>query len=153
MLKMSLDIERCLFHWHNKLELENDHPLFMTRAGPTSSIPINAYDQLQTIIFSDISSIHLLLFYWLGLVIVYESMTEALETFVQSSRPQPPHDSYERMEAADSLCHHFVTRIFQCQADATTGKGRGIAIFATATSLAAQKLSRGWKRNDYIAIA
>lgn len=151
-MKMSVDIERCLLNWYHKLELENDHPLFMTQAGPTSSMPIT-HDQLQRVIFSNIPSIYLLLFYWLGLVIVYASMFEALDSLAQSSRPQPPNDPYERMEAADSLCRHFVTRISQSQADTTTGKGRGTAIFATATSLAAQKISGRWKRNDRIAIA
>lgn len=152
-LKTSVDIERYLLSWYHQLELENHHPLFMTQAGPASSMPINAHDQMQTITFSNVSSIHILLFYWLGLVIVYESMFEALETLAQSSRPQTPNDLYERMEATDSLCRHFVTRIFQCQADATTGKGLGTAIFAKATSLAAQKIRRGWKKNDFTTIA
>lgn len=152
-LKTSVDIERYLLSWYHQLELENHHPLFITQAGPASSMPTNAHDQMQIITFSNVSSIHILLFYWLGLVIVYESMFEALETLVQSSRPQTPNDLHERMKATDSLCSHFLTRISQCQADATTGKGLGTAIFAKATSLAAQKIRRGWKRNDYTTIA
>ncbi|KAJ5650654.1 uncharacterized protein N7484_004377 [Penicillium longicatenatum] len=153
MLIMSMNIERRLLHWYNKLVLENDHPLFMTRAGPASSTLINTHDQPQAIIFSDISSIHLILFYWLGLVIVYTSMFEALETIAQSSQSQLPKDFNEKMKLADSLCHKSVTYISQSQADATTAKGLGTAIFATATSVASQNISRGWKRNDYIAVA
>lgn len=125
----------------------------MTQAGPTLSMPNDTDDQLQIIIIPEISSIHLLLFYWLGLVIVYTSMSEALEHLALSSLSEIPNDPYERMEAADSLCRDYVTRISQCQTDATTGKGLGIAIFAKATSLAAQKISRWWKEKDQIAIA
>ncbi|KAJ5785096.1 uncharacterized protein N7503_010308 [Penicillium pulvis] len=152
-LKTSVDIERDLLSWYHQLELENNLPLFMTQAGPASSMPIDAHDQMQTITFSNISSIHILLFYWLGLVVVYESMFEALETLAQSSRSQTPSDLYKKMGATDSLCRHFFTRISQCQADATTGKGLGTSIFAKATFLAAQKIRREWKRNDYTTIA
>lgn len=159
LLKDSVFTEGQLLTWFHELQSKSSvQPLFSTRPLPISPMFVSqAQDSvLETMEFSDPSTIHLMLLYWLGLVAVYASMAEALrflsqsDTFTTSDWYTSPGVLQKRLKRAQALSYKISNRISQCQARCV-GMGRGTAILVEISSLAAQRLCCSLQDNLSIA--
>ncbi|KAJ6021810.1 hypothetical protein N7540_007314 [Penicillium herquei] len=145
MLATTRNIETQLFDWYSQLQSKNVDSLF-TVQEPFSSPQANTHIHQSVLIFTDPSTIPLLLLYWLGLVIVYNFMFEALDNFAYWGSPQTTRYLQQKMNDTDALCRRYSDLIAQCQASATTGGGLGNIIFAMATFSGAQNVKLKRKR-------
>lgn len=79
LLLNAFHIEENLMQWYQKLNTNfgDNEPLFATQ--PTTSVPNELHVTNGRITFRNESLIPLLLLYWLGLVIIYTTITTALQ--------------------------------------------------------------------------
>ncbi|KAJ5088099.1 hypothetical protein N7456_011715 [Penicillium angulare] len=134
MLTAASNYETMLLTWYGQLQCQSDQPLFMAQDHPR---------QPQAIIaFPNMSTIPLLLVYWLGMVVVYDSMLEALETLqvAHQSSPDEYGDFERKMKETDAIFRLYFAHITQCQAGVDTGNGLGASIMASATLSAAYQV-------------
>ena len=139
ILRASACFEKRLLSWYHELQSEAIHPLFMIRPATTRPMPVQLQKPEETMFFTNPSGIPHLLLYWLGMVLVYVTVAEALRGLANSGLFPPSRTIEQRLAKADALCHHFVNRLAQCQS-ACTGKGTGTAILAAAACQAAQQI-------------
>lgn len=86
------------------------------------------------------SSLPLLALYWLGLVVVYSSMTKTLCILIRTyDGHTSTKDLRQRLEEAELLSCHFTDRLLQSQTECV-GMGQGTTILLMAASLAAQQI-------------
>ncbi|KAJ5735421.1 uncharacterized protein N7483_000546 [Penicillium malachiteum] len=145
MLAITRNIETQLFDWYSQLQLKNGDSLFAIQEQ-SSSPQADAHIHQSVLIFTNTSTIPLLLLYWLGLVIIYNFMFEALDSLAYWRSPQTTRYLQHKMNDTDALCCHYSDLIAQCQASVTTGGGLGNYIFAMATFSAAQNVKFKRKR-------
>ncbi|KAI2985913.1 transcriptional regulator family: Fungal Specific TF [Aspergillus niger] len=138
LIRVSVSLERKLLHWNHEWQSESRYPLFMIvppTAGPTAT-PSGKPEEKMSIPKAD--DVPLLLFYWLGMTMVYATIAKVLRG-TQEFQHVPATILERRLAKATGLCHRFVDRISQCQVGCAD-KGLGTIILAAAVGQAAQKL-------------
>ncbi|GKZ83748.1 hypothetical protein AnigIFM56816_008844 [Aspergillus niger] len=138
LIRVSVSLERRLLHWNHEWQSESRYPLFMIvppTAGPTAT-PSGKPEEKMSIPQAD--DVPLLLFYWLGMTMVYATIAKVLRG-TQEFQHVPATILERRLAKATGLCHRFVDRISQCQVGCAD-KGLGTIILAAAVGQAAQKL-------------
>ncbi|RAK99430.1 uncharacterized protein BO80DRAFT_123769 [Aspergillus ibericus CBS 121593] len=137
LLMTSACLENQLLSWYHKWQSETNHPLFTIRSTTVPPAAMHPRQPEETMFFTDPSGIPHLLLYWLGLVLLYATVAETLRGL--TSEQVRSRTIQQRLTKADALCHHFATRLAQCQSGCT-GKGTGTAILAAAAWQAAQSV-------------
>ncbi|GKZ38526.1 hypothetical protein AbraIFM66950_010776 [Aspergillus brasiliensis] len=135
LMRVSVSLERKLLSWYREWQSESQHPLFMI-VPPAG--PITPSGKHEKMLIPNAGNIPLLLFYWLGMAMVYATIARILRG-IPNSQQESAKMLEQRLTKATSLCHHFVNRINQCQGGCA-GKGLGTTILAAAVCQAAQKL-------------
>ncbi|KAJ5609793.1 hypothetical protein N7528_010360 [Penicillium herquei] len=147
MLAITWSIETQLLDWYSQIQLKNDHSLFTVQERCPSP-QTNAHTDQSVLVFGNPSTIPLVLLYWLGLVIVYNFMLEALESLANWGSLQTSYHQ-QKMNETNALCHYYSDLIAQCQDGVATGTGLGNHIFAAATFSAAHNVKLNRQRADH----
>ncbi|RAL08580.1 Zn(II)2Cys6 transcription factor [Aspergillus homomorphus CBS 101889] len=134
LMRRAVVHEAQLLDWYRGLQSE-DGGMVISRPAAVS----REATKKNALAFSNPSVIPLMLLYWLGMVAVYASTAETLQTLAQSRQFATSTTLPQRLNKADSLCRHFANRIHQRHAGCA-GLGLGTAILAAATAAAARQI-------------
>ncbi|GLA05887.1 hypothetical protein AnigIFM60653_006408 [Aspergillus niger] len=138
LIRVSVSLERKLLHWNHEWQSESRYPLFMIVPPTAGPMATPSGKPEEKIFIPRADDIPLLLFYWLGMTMVYATIANVLRG-IQDVQHVPTTMLERRLAKATGLCHRFVDRISQCQMGCAD-KGLGTMILAAAVCRAAQTL-------------